>query len=78
MRYEPLAINFHLGETPPREPQERGEVSARQAELNEQSVDKGIASRSLEWEYINVSHSAAEKLGMVGTGLAKVKIDVVQ
>ena len=25
MRYEPPAINFHLGETPPREPQGRGE-----------------------------------------------------
>ena len=25
MRYEPPAINFHLGETPPREPQGGGE-----------------------------------------------------
>jgi len=25
MRYEPQAINFHLGETPPREPQGGGE-----------------------------------------------------
>jgi hypothetical protein len=28
MRYEPLAINFHLGETPPREPQGGGEQTS--------------------------------------------------
>jgi rare lipoprotein A len=27
---------------------------------------------------VDVSHAAAEKLGMVGSGLAKVKVDVVQ
>jgi rare lipoprotein A len=27
---------------------------------------------------VDVSYSAADKLGMVGTGLAKVKLDVVQ
>src|SRR4029077_17491317 len=29
MRYEPPAINFHLGETPPREPQGGGEHTER-------------------------------------------------
>jgi rare lipoprotein A len=27
---------------------------------------------------VDVSHSAAEELGMVGQGVAKVKLDVVQ
>jgi hypothetical protein len=27
---------------------------------------------------VDVSHAAAEKLGMVGSGVAKVKVDVVQ
>src|SRR4030088_1571479 len=31
MRYEPSAINFHLGETPPREPQGGGEHGVRVA-----------------------------------------------
>ena len=31
MRYEPPAINFHLGETPPREPQGGGEHTVRVA-----------------------------------------------
>jgi hypothetical protein len=33
MRYEPSGINFHLGETPPREPQGGGEHTECVAEL---------------------------------------------
>jgi hypothetical protein len=34
MRYEPPAINFHLGETPPREPQGGGEFTEFAARPN--------------------------------------------
>jgi rare lipoprotein A len=32
----------------------------------------------IDGRVIDVSHSAAESLGMVGQGVAKVKLDVVQ